>query len=90
MKKEQYFNFMFNEDEKLGFGKGYYLYFQSMNGEDLFSKYYPVEKINKGQFEYETISTLIFEDIRHNTELGWTFNPYYKVDLEKEFKVRED
>ena len=89
MKKERYFNFIYNNDEKLGSGKGYYLFFQSLDdeAEDLFAAFYPLVEGN----EYvDYVSVGVLNQLKHYTDLGWKFNPYYRVDLEKEFKYRED
>lgn len=90
MKKEQYFNFIYNDDEKLGFGKGYYLFFQDHNGEDIFSKYYPIQKVIKGEHTIETIHIGVLDDFYKDTDLGWKYNPYYRVDLTEQFKRKED
>ena len=88
MKKERYFNFIYNDDEKLGHGKGYYLFFQSLDDEpeDLFSAFYPIKETEHVYF----VSVGILNQLRHYSDRGWKFNPYYRVDLTEVFKRRED
>ena len=88
MKKERYFNFIYNGDEKLGFGKGYYLYFQSLNDkkEDLFAVHYPIKETEQVDF----VSVGVLNQLKYYTDMGWTYNPYYTVDLTKEFNRKED
>lgn len=89
MKKERYFNFIYNDDEKLASGKGYYLFFQSLDNEpeDLFAAFYPLVEGN----EYvDYVSVGVLNQLKHYTDLGWRFNPYYRVDLNEYFYSKED
>ena len=86
--KERYFNFIYNDDEKLGHGKGYYLFFQSLDDEpeDCFSAYYPLKETEHVDF----VSVGIINQLVRNTELGWKYNPYYTVNLDEYFYRKED
>lgn len=87
-REEHYFNFIYNGDEKLGMGKGYYYFFQSLDKEpeDLFGAFYPTKETEHVDF----VSVGILNQMKHSTDLGWKYNPYYHVDLEEQFKRRED
>lgn len=79
------FNFIYNDDNELGFGKGYYLFFQGISGEnkgeDLFATYYPL--IETKNVDYASVGLL--NEIRHYEEMGWEYDRWYEVDLTKEF-----
>lgn len=86
--KERYFNFIYNDDESLAHGKGYYLFFQSLDDEpdDLFNAFYPTKETEHVDF----VSVGVLNQLRRNTELGWKYNPYYTVDLNEYFYRKED
>ena len=86
MSKEHYFNFIYNDDEKLGHGKGYYLFFQSLDDdpEDCFAAFYPIKETEQVDF----VSVGVLNQLRYYSDMGWKFNPYYRVDLTEIFKVR--
>lgn len=88
MKKERYFNFIYNGDEKLGMGKGYYYFFQSLDDEpeDLLGAFYPIKETEQVDF----VSVGILNRMKQDTDMGWRYNPYYTVDLTKEFNRKED
>ncbi|MBO7732049.1 MAG: hypothetical protein J6S67_05840 [Methanobrevibacter sp.] len=89
MKKPR-MNFIYNADEKLGFGAGYYFFFEGTagdtKGKPLFETYYHTEEKN----EYvDMISVGILNELRRNAELGWEYDPFYYVDLEQHFGRHE-
>lgn len=79
------FNFIYNDDVELGFGKGYYMFIQGIanenKGQDLFTTYYPLIETKNVDF----VSVGLLNEIRHNTEMGWVYDKYYHVDLTKHF-----
>lgn len=86
MAKKPKFNFIYNDDNGLGFGKGYYLFFQGIAGEnkgqDLFGCYYPLIETKGIDF----VSIGVLNNLAHYTDMGWQYDMWYKVDLTKIFK----
>ena len=83
------FNFIYNDNSKVGFGKGYYLFFQGIAQEDkgqpLFAKYYPLSETKFVDY----VSVGMINDLEHYSYMGWEYDRHYIVDLTKEFKVHD-
>lgn len=83
-------NFIYNDNEKLGFGKGYYVFFEGVakehKGQPMFECFYPIEEKNE---QVDVVCVGILNRIKRDVINGWVYDPYYYVDLSQEFKERE-
>lgn len=81
MKKHR-FNWVYNSNEEIGFGKGYYLYFENY-------EFKPVFECKYGTYEYnpqcDMISVGFLNRIKHLVDLGYVYDPYFKIDLKQLF-----
>ena len=74
MEKKKRFNYIYNGDEKVGYGKGYYIIFEGHDGEVLIDAFYRINDIGHDNF---TISTSILEHIKHLIDIGYEFDSWY-------------
>ncbi len=74
MKKPK-FNVIWNEDEKIGFGKGYYIIFEDHEGKPMMDHYYSIGT-NKEWHDLEVVSVDIISNIKNMINIGYEFDIY--------------
>lgn len=80
MKKK--FTIIYNKDENVGYGKGYYLIYENNEGKATFDSKY-------GTYEYsedvDMVSVGILNKMFRMYDLGYVFDRYYPVNLKELF-----
>ena len=87
MDRSKRFNYVYNSDDKLGYGKGYYIIFEDNEGSPAFDSYYPIYEKDETM---DCVSVGLLNKLDHIYLLGWRLDLGYTVDLNEIFKRRED
>ena len=82
MEKKKRFNIIYNNDDKIGYGKGYYIIYENYEGEPTFDSKY-------GTYEYsedvDMVSVGILNKINHLYDMGYILDKYYNPNLKELF-----
>jgi len=81
MKKKR-FNIIYNNDESIGFGKGYYIVFENHEGKPTLDCRYGTIEYNK---DVDMVSVGILNKINYLYDMGYVLDTYYKVNLKDLF-----
>jgi len=81
-KKRKKFNIVYNNDENIGFGKGYYIIYENYEGQPTFDCKYGVLEYNEN---VDMVSVGIINKIYYMYDMGWELDIYYGKDLKKIF-----
>lgn len=76
------FNFIYNNDETIGYGKGYYVIFEGHDKKLLMDTYYPIWEQNE---QVDGVSVGILNKINHLIDMGYKLDIYMKVNLKELF-----
>lgn len=76
------FNYLYNGDESIGFGKGYYIIFEGHDKQLRVDTYFPTWEQNE---QVDGVSVGILNKISYLIDLGYQFDRYLKVNLKDLF-----
>lgn len=82
MERKHKFNWMYNADETIGFGKGYYIIFEGSNYEPMVDTMYKTWEYNE---QVDGISVGILNKFRYLEDLGYVYDRNFIVDLKQLF-----
>lgn len=82
MEKKKKFNIIYNNDENVGYGKGYYFIFENYEGKPTFDSKYGTYEYSK---DVDMISVGVINKIYRMYDLGYVFDRWYTVDLKELF-----
>ena len=82
MEKKKRFNWKYNNDETIGFGKGYYIFFENYKGEPALDSMYPSWEHNE---QVDAISVGFLNKFRYMEDLGYVYDKNFIVDLKELF-----
>lgn len=80
MKKK--FNVIYNSDESIGLGKGYYIVYENHNHKPTFDSKYGTYEYSE---EVDMVSVGIINKIKFLYDMGYVLDTYYSVDLKEIF-----
>ena len=72
------FNIIWNDNEDIGFGKGYYFIYENYEGKPTFDCKYGVYEYNK---EVDMVSVGVINKINHLYDLGYIYDNYYATNI---------
>lgn len=82
MERKKKFTIYYNNDETIGFGKGYYIIFENFEGKPTFDSKY-------GTFEYsefqDLVSVGLINKMFYMYDLGYVFDRYYEFNFKELF-----
>lgn len=76
------FNVIYNNDETIGFGKGYYVIFENHEGKPTVDCAYPTWEHNE---MVDAVSVGLWNKIKYLIEIGYKLDIYYICDLKELF-----
>ena len=76
------FNFIYNNDETIGLGKGYYIIFEGYDKKIKWDSYYPTWEHNE---QVDGVSVGILNKIQYLIDMGYKLDIYMKVNLKELF-----
>ena len=82
MERKHKFNWVYNNDENIGFGKGYYIFFEGHDYKPLVDCMYPSWEQNE---QVDGISVGILNKFRYLEDLGYVYDKNFRVDLKELF-----
>ena len=74
MEKKKKFNIIYNNDEKKGYGKGYYIVYENYEGKPTFDCKYGTWEQNK---DVDGVSVGIINRIKYLYDMGYILDTYY-------------
>ena len=81
-RKKKKFNIVYNNDETVGMGKGYYFIYENYEGKPTFDSKY-------GTYEYseqvDMVSVGVINKIKYMYEMGYELDIYYGTNLKEIF-----
>lgn len=80
--KRKRFNWCYNNDETIGFGKGYYIYFEGHDGSIMIDSYYKSWEYNE---QVDVVSVGILNKFKDLYYLGYQLDMYLAVNLKDLF-----
>lgn len=81
-KNKKRFNIIYNSNEDIGFGVGYYVVYENYKGEPAVDCQYRILEYSE---QVDMVSVGIINKIYHLYDLGYILDPYYIVDLKDLF-----
>ena len=82
MEKKKRFNVIYNNDENIGYGKGYYVVYENYEGNPTFDSCYHVIEIDEN---HDAISIGLLNKFEHMYYLGYVFDYGYAFNLKDLF-----
>lgn len=82
MEKKRRFKIYYNDDETIGFGKGYYFIYENYEGKPTFDSKWGIFEYNE---DVDMVSVGVINKIYEMYDLGYVFDRYYSFNFKELF-----